>query len=291
MTLLDADFRARLERLEVVLRKALPASLRGDRRAPRRKGISLEFADFRNYVPGDDVRHLDWAGYARLDQLMIKVYHDEEELEMRILVDESASMAYGATPKYRWARQLAAALAWIGIARGHRTSIALLGDRTEETGAMRSPDRFDEALNLLDAPPPSSRRGLAECCREVSSGGRHRGLVILISDLMEEAGPQTLLRHLLRPTVELDLIHVLAEEEITPQLEGDLALVDMESEAKVDVSPDAVILDLYRKRVRAFIADWAENSRRRGAAYAQASTAESLEDFVLRGLVQEGLLQ
>jgi len=126
---LDPHLQERVSALEVALRRSLASDLRGDRRAPKRKGISVEFADFRGYVPGDDVRHLDWATYARLDQLIVKLYHDEEDVQLHLLVDDSRSMYFGDPQKARYAREVAAAFAWIALFRQWRVSLTLLGGR------------------------------------------------------------------------------------------------------------------------------------------------------------------
>ena len=150
--LLDPAFRARLERLQIAVRRALPSSLRGDRRSPTRKGLSLEFADFRPYAPGDDVRHLDWSAWARLDQLILKLFHDEEDLQLHLLIDDSASMEMGPPEKALAARRVAAALAWIGLRDGSRVSCTLIGDRLERMNAVRGDGQFDPEYRRLPKP-------------------------------------------------------------------------------------------------------------------------------------------
>ena len=127
-SLLPPALLARLERMELVSRKVFRGRMKGERRS-RRKGQSVEFADFRNYVPGDDVRFIDWNTYARLDRLFLKLFLEEEDLHFYALIDASASMDFGDPTKLHFAKQLAAALGFIGLARGDRVKIETLGLR------------------------------------------------------------------------------------------------------------------------------------------------------------------
>src|SRR3981189_1440196 len=113
-TLLSPDFLVRLEQLELVSRKIFLGAIKGERRS-KRKGQSVEFADYRNYVKGDDLRHLDWNLYARLDRLFIRLFQEEEDLHFYVLIDNSLSMDFGSPTKLHYARQVAAALAFIGL--------------------------------------------------------------------------------------------------------------------------------------------------------------------------------
>ncbi len=290
MKRLTGDLRARLARLDLVLRRSLPGTMRGDRRAPRRKGISLEFADFRAYAPGDDVRHLDWASLARLDQLLIRLYHDEEELHLNLVVDMSRSMAYGAPPKRDLAVGLAAAFAWIGRLRGHHVEAWLLGEELERAEPGASARSFEAFLDRLDQMPASSTRPLVEHLDRLRLRTRLRGLTILISDLFEPAGPRAILKRLLGPSTELDIIQVLAPQELEPELEGDLLLEDMETGDAVEVTWMPALAEIYRRRLTGHLAAWAEATHRRGAAWIHLSSRLSLEDAVLNELAPRGWL-
>lgn len=289
--LLTPELRGRLARLELALKRRLPSLLRGDRKSAQRKGISLEFSDFRNYVLGDDVRHLDWAAYGRLDQLVVKLYHDEEDLEVRILVDESASMAHGDGEKLLLARTLALALSWVGFARGHRVTVARLGETPEvrrfgrDRGSVPSLARFLESSMARCTLPPS------ELCRRLASKEPPRGVIVFLSDLLDPAGPVEIVRPLLRHDTEVFVIQVLSEEDLSPRLEGECALIDSENGSKVEVFASEALLESYRRRVRSFVASCADSLRRYGASFAQVSTAMSLEEAVLKHLVREGILR
>ena len=135
-TLLPPDVMAQLERLELVTRKVFRGRMKGERRS-KRKGQSVEFADFRQYVPGDDLRSLDWNLYARLDKLIIKLFLEEEDLHFFTLIDASLSMDFGQPTKLQYAKQLAAALGFVGLIRTDRVRIETLG-QTFTTAARSS---------------------------------------------------------------------------------------------------------------------------------------------------------
>lgn len=289
--LLSPEFQARLEGLVIALRRSLPSTARGERRSAVKKGLSLEFADHRAYVPGDDVRHLDWASYARLDQLVLKLYHDEEDLQLNVLVDDSASMSFGSPTKASFARQAAAALAWIGLVNDHRVTLGLLRDEIDVVPAARgrgSMQRFLEALAEEQAPAAFS---LHEAVRAFAARTRPRGAIVVLSDLLDRDGVVAALKTLEHPTRELHVVHVLAPEEVEPESFGDFRYVDSETGEKVEVSLTAAVVEGYQRTVRAFQADCAENCRRRNATYSFARSDASLEDFVLRTLVREGVLR
>lgn len=289
--LLAPAFRARLEALEVALRRSLPAPCRGERRSATRKGLSLEFADHRAYVEGDDVRHLDWAGWARLDQLVVKVYHDDEDVELHVLVDDSASMRCGEPSKARWARTVGAAVAWIGLARGHRVALAMLGDPGTVVPRTRGRGAIDRFLEALAAAPGAGRTPPSVAARRWAAETRPRGVVCLISDLFDRAGPEAVVRALAHPFRALDVVHVLAADEARAPAGGDWRFLDAETGTAVDVDLTSAVAEAYERGVRAFVAEAAEACRRRAAAYVHATTDAPLEDFCLRTLVRAGVLR
>src|SRR5688572_21558398 len=156
--LLDPEFMARLERLELVSRKIFLGRMKGERRS-KRKGQSVEFADYRNYVVGDDLRHLDWNLYARLERLFIRLFMEEEDLHVYLLLDNSLSMGFGTPTKLEYARQLAAALAFIGLAKMDRIVIEAFNDRLTQSlppvRGRRSLWRVFDFLQKLEPAGPS----------------------------------------------------------------------------------------------------------------------------------------
>ena len=192
--LLSPELLARLEKMELVSRKIFRGRMKGERRSPR-KGQSVEFADFRNYVPGDDLRFVDWNTYARLEKLFLKMFLEEEDLHFYTVIDASSSMDFGEPTKLKYAVQLAAALGFIGLIRGDRVKIETLAAAKAARPRLPRPEK-----PLADARPPridsagrerlAGRRGKNFCVK--NSG---KGILVLISDLMDKSGFQSALRY------------------------------------------------------------------------------------------------
>src|SRR5437667_728531 len=159
--LLDPQFLARLEQLELVSRKIFLGLMKGERRS-KRKGQSVEFADYRNYVKGDDLRFLDWNLYARLDRLFIRLFMEEEDLHFYVLIDNSLSMDFGKPSKLQYAKQVAAALAFVGLVNMDRVVVEAFNERlTQSLPAVRgrrSLWRVLDFLNNLEPAGPSNLR-------------------------------------------------------------------------------------------------------------------------------------
>src|ERR687884_649648 len=154
-TLLDPQFLARLEQLELVSRKIFLGVMKGERRS-KRKGQSVEFADYRNYVVGDDLRFLDWNLYARLDRLFLRLFMEEEDLHFYILLDNSLSMDFGTPSKLRYAKQVAAALGFIGLVNMDRVVIEAFNDRlTQSMPAVRGRRSLWRLMDFLQKIEPA----------------------------------------------------------------------------------------------------------------------------------------
>ncbi len=302
--LFDSRFLARLEQLALLARRPFGGQQRAERRS-RRRGSSLEFADYRNYTPGDDLRSLDWALYGRLDRFYVKLYEEEEELPVHILVDASASMRWepsgsAARPgKFDLARRLAAVFAYIGLAHLDHVHIHWLdGDAAARDAALdlgRGKAQFHRALSFLlrdDAARGRPVPDFSQALRTFGNRIRRRGLVILISDLFD---PRDALRegleYLLHRGFELQLVHVLDPAEIDPVLTGDLRLRDVEGGDPLDVTSDEALLRTYRSGVAAYLAEIEALARRRRMPYARALTDAPFEDVALRGLRAAGFLR
>ena len=161
-TLLGPELLAKLERLDLVTRKMFRGRTKGERRSPR-KGQSVEFADFRGYVPGDDLRFVDWNTYARLERLFLKMFLEEEDLHFYALIDASSSMDFGAPTKLKFAAQLAAALGFVGLVRGDRVKIETVGESARESApAFRGRRSLWRMLDRLGQIQPGQTGSLAE---------------------------------------------------------------------------------------------------------------------------------
>src|SRR5207248_11295286 len=225
-SLLGPKFLARLEQLELVSRKIFLGRLKGERRS-KRKGQSVEFADYRNYVVGDDLRFLDWNLYARLDRLFIRLFMEEEDLHVYILLDNSLSMDFGAPTKLHYVKQVAAALGFIGLVNMDRVVIEAFNDRlTQSLPPVRGRRSLWRLLDFLKKLEPAGPSDLKRALRSFSIKCSGKGIVILLSDLMDKAGYEDALRYLVARQLDIYVVHVLSQEEIDPEIVGDLKLVD-----------------------------------------------------------------
>ncbi len=289
--LLTPELLARLERLELVSRKIFRGRLKGERRS-RRKGQSVEFADFRNYVAGDDLRFIDWNLYARLDKLFLKLFLEEEDLHFFALVDVSQSMNFGDPTKLWYAKQLAAALGFIGLVRADRVKIEALSSSRHQRGPIlrgrRSLWRMCEYLEGLQA---GDNVPLTQGVKNFCLGNSGKGILIFLTDLMDKAGYESALRALLAQQMDVYVIHILSPEELAPEIKGDLRLVDSEDTDVAEITVSRPLLNRYQQTLAAFI-DGARNyCTRRGMVYMLANTAVPVEDMVTQYLRQRGLVR
>ena len=210
--ILTPELLAQLERLELVTRKIFRGRMKGERRS-KRKGQSVEFADFRNYVPGDDLRLLDWNLYARLDKLIIKLFLEEEDLHFYTLIDASMSMDFGTPTKLEYAKQLAAALSFIGLVRGDRVRIETIGQPASYRGpVLRGRSNVWRMIKQLDEMAPGENTSLAAGVKNFCIRNPGKGIVLLISDLMDKEGYETALRYFVSNEMDCYVIQLLSQE-------------------------------------------------------------------------------
>jgi len=295
--LFDADFLARLERVRLQVRRIFAGSRRAERRS-RRTGSSLEFADYRNYVPGDDPRRIDWSIYGRIERLMMKLTEEEEDLDVAILVDCSASMrwrspgAQGST-KLALARQLAAALAYLSLHNMDRVGLWYFDSTLQtESGYQRGRPAFHDVLKFLRAvPEESGGTNLAASLGRFGRSQRRRGLALVLSDCLDPSGFEEGLAAVTGRHFALHLLHVMDPAECEPSTSGDLLLRDCEGVGELAVTAGPGLLDLYREEVKTFrekIKSWCAK-RNAGYSFILADTA--FDDVVLRMFRRDGLVR
>jgi uncharacterized protein (DUF58 family) len=286
--LLSSEFLTQLERLALVSRRAFRGRTRGERKS-QRKGMSVEFSDYRQYGVGDDLRYVDWNIYGRLDRLYLKLFVDEEDLCLHLLLDGSGSMNFGEPPKLRYAARLAAALGFVGLVNLERVGVAVVRDRMAEgwtptRGRGQFLSLLDFAGRLRAAGPTELSEGLAAYALR----SREAGVAVLISDLLDPAGYERGLKALLESRFDVHVIHVLAPEEVDPTLAGDLRLTDAETGEVRDLTMDGEALGDYRQRLGDFLARAEGFCRGNEIAYHRVTTDTPVEEMVLRQL--KGLL-
>ncbi len=290
----DEETIQKLNALTLVATRVRAGRMRGDRRSSKR-GTSIEFADFRNYTPGDDIRRLDWNIYARLDKPFIKLFEEEEDLAVYLLLDASKSMNWGgdSAHKFSYARLVAASLGSIALAGGDQLSAHQLSETGEgqSFGPARGVQQNLRYFNYLWTLEADRRTRLAPALTHFAQLGRRPGLFFLISDLLDPDGFESSLDTLLARGHEIVVIHLLSPDEIAPQIAGDLQLVDREYGDTQEVSIDPVMLETYRRKLGAWRGQIQAFCRRRDIHYVHTSTELPWERFILQNLRSEGIVR
>jgi uncharacterized protein (DUF58 family) len=282
------EFLAQLERLSLLSRRAFRGSVKGERRSPRR-GHSVEFADYRAYGHGDDLRYVDWNIYGRLDRLHVKLFVDEEDLCLHLLVDASASMRFGAPSKLEYAVRTAAALGFVGLVNHERVGVGILRARAAEGWPpSRGRNQVVALLDFLAAVDPQGPTRLNEALADYAARAREPGLAVLVSDLLDPHGFESGVRALLERRYDVHLVHLLDPTEMNPDLAGDLRLEDAETGEVRDITVDAETLRGYRERLSQFLQRVEGFCRAHEVGYHRVVTDTPVEEFVvaqLRGRV------
>lgn len=284
----------KLNQLALVASKVRAGVLKGERRSTKR-GTSIEFADYRDYTPGDDLRRLDWNVYARLERPFIKLLEEEEDLAVHILVDASKSMDWGedALHKFQYALKLAAALGSVALGAGDYLTVTLLhaAQAPAQYGPARGQQHLMRLLAFLEPQTCDGTTDLNQMLRDYTLAARRPGLTFLISDLFSPAGFETGLNQLQSRGYELTLVHLLAPDELEPPLAGDLRLIDIETDFGQDVSLDAGLRELYRRRLQAWQNEIQLLCGKRGIRYVPVSTAYPWDELVLLDFRKAGIVK
>ncbi len=289
--LLDPEFMNRLERLDIVSRKIFFGRMKGERRS-KRKGQSVEFADYRNYVSGDDLRFLDWNIYARLERLFIKLFFEEEDLHVSVLIDASRSMRFGDPDKALYARRIAAAVAYIGLINYNRVSVTAYADRYgPELVGLRGRHMIHKVLDFLANLDSSGAGNMTAACRRYAIRHPQKGVVLLLSDFLDKGGYEAGLRYLVGRNYDLYAIQLLSPEEIEPKLAGDLQLRDLEDDDLAEITVSRALLNRYKQNLNAYCLELRDFCARRGVTYLFTPTTVPFNQLVLTYLRQRGLLK
>lgn len=294
MRLLDTfgeSLLAKLSRLRLVARRPRPGRQSGERRSTR-KGRAIEFADFRRYAAGDDPRLIDWNVYARLEKLFVRLYQEEEDVTVHILVDASRSMDWGEPNKLEFAVRLAAALGYIVLATSDRLVVsAVRDDRVVPlTPPLRGKHHTLELFRQLEAVEAGGTTRLNAALTAYAGRPQAAGPLVLISDLFAPEGFDAGLRALQGAGYELTVCHVLAPQELEPDLTGDLELVDVETGDRQEVTLTPADLNEYVENLRRWRESVAAWCLRRGISYIPLDTRIPFDELVFKELPRRGVL-
>ncbi len=288
--LLPPELLARLEKMELVSRKIFRGRMKGERRS-RRKGQSVEFADYRNYTPGDDLRFVDWNLYARLDKLFLKLFLEEEDLHVFFLIDSSPSMGFGEPTKFHAAQQLAASLAFVGMCRGDRIKIEFLGAENRTSPVLRGRSQLWRMTEFVQQNEPDQLFDLTDAVKRFCLRNTSRGIVILLTDLMDKSGYESALRLLVGRQMDVFVMQILSPEEFDPDINGDLKLVDCEDEDEAEVSVSSALLKRYKTTLATFIDQARKFCAQRDMTYLLARSDQGADVIVGQYLRQRGLVR
>lgn len=320
--LLAPDLMARLGQLDVSSRKIFSGKLKGERRSKKR-GESVEFADHRPYVVGDDLRHIDWNLFGRLDKLFLKLFLEEEDLSLHVVIDASASGDCGEPNKFLFMQRLATALAYIGLVNLNRVQITMIGGsptaREEspspsplppptgggvEQGAMasaapgalstirdlRGRRRLQDLVRFITAYEPASAAQFTEAAKRIALTRRGKGVVVLLSDFFFKEGYDTGLRLLVGHGFDLFAIQVLSPQEVEPGIGGDLRLKDVEDGDTAEITISAPLLKRYKANLSAYVNRLHEFCAGRDIVHMMVKSDTPVDTLVLDYLRRRGLL-
>jgi uncharacterized protein (DUF58 family) len=287
--LLEDSLRRKLDQMMLVASKVRPGAIKGERRSTRR-GTSIEFADYRNYAPGDDLRRLDWNVYARLERPYIKLLEDEEDLAVHVVLDASASMDFpregeADAHKFLYARRLFAALAYVALVSNDRLMLTSVNDGgMEHFGPARGRSQAVGMLRWVHDLKPRGTTDLNLALKDYAVRTTRPGLTFVISDMFSPTGFVDGINALLGKGHEIVLLHVLSPDEVSPPLSGDLRLIDVESGKPQEVSLDGGLRDLYMRH----LTEWRDGIRaecaRRNVNYLPLVSGDGWERVILYDL-------
>jgi uncharacterized protein (DUF58 family) len=286
----DSSFFRKLDRFEVFPHGMHRGGQIGHRRSPSR-GTGLEFADHKEYSAGDDIRYIDWNVYAHLEELFVKVFEQEEALPVYILLDSSASMSIGTPPKMQLAAGLAAALAYVGLANQDHVRVCRFADGlVSSTKALSGKTRIYEVLDLLDAAPRGTTN-LVGAIEAFSTETHLAGMVFVVSDFLDPNGVLAGVRLLAGRKFAVHGFHIVAPEELRPDVTGDTELEDIETRRTLRVPVRRDTLERYATFFAKHCAAVRAELAKYGARYLRLASDQPLDEVLFSRLPKEGVLR
>ncbi len=279
------EFRV-LEGLHIAPRRSFTGRVRGERLTTK-KGVSIEFADYRDYTDGDDLRHLDWNVLARLETPVIKTYQDEEDLAVYTLIDCSASMDFGGVHKLRTAVRFGSALGYLALCGQDAVYPRALGMTESPMPPLRGRSSYPRFVRWTQTLAPLSAVGLSRSLKDFAGSSARAGVAIVISDALDP-DVFSAVRVLGGRGHEVWMVQILSDEEIDPDLEGDLRLLDAESGGPVEITANSYALETYKQNLKDHCTKLEQEVLRVGGRYALVNSSDSLEDFVKLTLKRQG---
>lgn len=279
--MITPQFLQKLEMLQIAFKKMVRGSIKGERSSAKR-GRSVEFADYRDYVPGDETRIIDWNVYGRLDRLFVKLFVEEEELTLYVLVDRSLSMEFGSPTKLELAKKIAAALSYVALSNFDRVSLGIIDSTLSHYQApIRGKGQIFRVFDCLEEISAQGATSLSTAIRNFAARNLRPGLVLVISDFLDPSDFTEALKYLIFQKHDLFLLQTLDQSEVNPDLGGDLKLVDQETGQYKEVTVTDRLLEMYKNAMEAHCAGIRQFCRDRGAGYILAPNWVPFEDLIM----------
>lgn len=289
--LFDDDFQRKLDYLAIVSKRAFAGRMRAERRT-KKTGAGVEFADHRDYQPGDDFRYLDWNVYQRFDRLLLRLFEEEEDLAIYFIVDASTSMGFGDERKLRYAKRVAAALAYVGLANLDRVSIASTTDKVlNRMPATRGKARIFKVFRFLKELEADGHTNLEDALKTFVAQNKRRGIVVLASDLYDPHGFERGINVLRYNKFDPFVVHVIDREESRPKLAGDVLLYDCETGDEREVTVTARVLERFEHAYGEYLAEIDRFCSSKQVPYIQADVSIPFDELILRVFRRGGFLR
>ncbi len=281
--ILDAEFMRQLSELEILTKKLFRGKLRGEKRS-RKTGQSVEFHDYRQYQPGDDLRRIDWNLYARLEKHFNKLFVEEEDVTLYILLDCSKSMNFGNPNKLVYARKLAAVFAYISLSNLERVQVAIFDSKLNVIQRpIRGRSKCIRLFEILESQTTGHTTSLSAATGQFVAAKPLPGVVLVISDFLFE-NPTGSLSGIAGRGNQVVLAQVLSPDEIKPDLAGDLELVDAESGKPVSVSMGSGVFRRYLAKLEKLQGELKVWARKTGSDYFLVPTGKPLKNVILQDM-------
>ncbi len=308
--LLDTKLLARLDALDISSTKIFRGKLKGERRSKKR-GESVEFADHRAYVVGDDLRHIDWNIFGRLDMLFMKLFLEEEDLSLHLVLDCSASADTGEPNKFLFMQRLAMALGYIGMVKYNRVACSAIGGKFGDEGEagsstalvqsvrdLRGKRRVHDLSRFICSLRPDEGEGegdgagsFGEACRRIALSRRGKGIMVIMSDMLIKEGYEEGLRMLVGRGYDVFIVQVLSPQELEPGITGDLRLKDIEDGDKAEITISAPLLKKYKKTLAAYTNQLRDFCARREIMLVTVPSDTAVDTMVLDHLRRRGVVR
>lgn len=281
---LDLEFLEKLEKLRLAVKRLRVVSNVGERKSPK-MGRGTEFSDYRSYQIGDELRYIDWNIYARFERFLIKLFEEDEDMEVHILLDASSSMDFGNPSKLFYGKKLALAFAYLSLSSWEKTTFSYFQNQIKKIIPLeRKRENIYKLLQGLNQIRGEGTTNINETLKNYVSSLKRKGLIMLISDFLSPSGFKDGILYAKYKKFPVYLIHVISGEEISPPYQGNLSLIDSETKEKIDILLDDYMMEKYRKALERFLDDIESFSLVYQIEYMRSVTTIPVEDLLLKYL-------